>query len=110
MRVHMVDEELRVPDATGSSSSKCCAEWVWSQQQPLVISDVQPDNRFGPVLGLYAARGLHSLVILPISTARRRLGTLCLGSVKVTHYDDEVLYSWNGSRAWLDSRWRPAYR
>src|SRR3954447_4769337 len=27
-----------------------------------------------------------------MSTARRRLGTLCLGSMKVTHYDDEVLY------------------
>jgi len=92
MRVHMVDEELRVPDATGSSSNESCAGWVWSQQQPLVISDAQPDGRFGPVLNLYAGRGFHSLVILPMSTARRRLGTLCLGSVKVTHYDDEVLY------------------
>jgi transcriptional regulator with GAF, ATPase, and Fis domain len=92
MRVHMVDEELRVPDANGSSSSECCAAWVWSEQQPLVISDAQPDSRFGPVLTLYARRGLHSLVILPMSTARRSLGTLCLGSVKVTHYDDEVLY------------------
>jgi formate hydrogenlyase transcriptional activator len=92
MRVHMVDEELRVPDATGSSSNESCAGWVWSQQQPLVISDAQPDGRFGPVLNLYARRGFHSLVILPMSTARRRMGTLCLGSVKVTHYDDEVLY------------------
>ena len=92
MQVHMVDEELRVPDTTGSSSNECCAAWVWSQQQPLVISDTQPDSRFRPVLDLYARRGFHSMVILPMSTARRRLGTLCLGSVKVTHYDDEVLY------------------
>jgi formate hydrogenlyase transcriptional activator len=92
MQVHMVDEELRVPDATGSSSNESCAAWVWSQQQPLVISDTQPDSGFGPVLDLYTRRGFHSMVILPMSTARRRLGTLCLGSVKVTHYDDEVLY------------------
>ena len=92
MRVHTVDEELWVPDATGSSSSESCTGWVWSQQQPLVISDAQPDDRFGPVLNLYARRGFHSLVILPMSTARRRLGTLCLGSVNVTHHDDEVLY------------------
>jgi formate hydrogenlyase transcriptional activator len=92
MQVHMVDEELRVPDTTGSSSNESCAAWVWSQQQPLVISDTQPDSRFGPVLDLYARRGFHSMVILPMSTARRRLGTLCLGSIKVTHYDDEVLY------------------
>jgi formate hydrogenlyase transcriptional activator len=92
MQVHMVDEELRVPDATGSSSNESCAAWAWSQQQPLVISDTQPDSRFGPVLDLYARRGFHSMVILPMSTARRRLGTLCLGSIKVTHYDDEVLY------------------
>ena len=92
MQVHMVDEELRVPDATGSSSNESCAAWVWSQQQPLVISDTQPESRFDPVLDLYSRRGFHSMVILPMSTARRRLGTLCLGSVKVTHYDDEVLY------------------
>jgi transcriptional regulator with GAF, ATPase, and Fis domain len=92
MQVHMVDEELRVPEATGSSSNESCARWVWSQQEPLVISDARPDSRFGSVLSLYSSRGFHSLVILPMSTARRRLGTLCLGSVKVTHYDGEVLY------------------
>ena len=92
MRVHMVDEELRVPDAAGFSSTENCAAWVWSQQKPLVISDAQPDSRFRPVLNAYAPRGFHALVILPMSTARRRLGTLCLGSVKVTRYDDEVLY------------------
>ncbi|MGH9516591.1 MAG: sigma 54-interacting transcriptional regulator [Terriglobales bacterium] len=92
MRLHMVDEELQAPQATGSSSNECCAEWVWSQQQTLVISDMQPDTRFQQVLDLYGSRGFHSLVILPMTTARRRLGALCLGSVKITHYDDEVLY------------------
>jgi formate hydrogenlyase transcriptional activator len=92
MRVHMVDEELRAPEAIGSCSNESCAKWVWSKQEPLVISDAQPDGRFGAVLSLYASRGFHSLVILPMSTARRRLGTFCLGSVKATHYDDEVLY------------------
>ena len=92
MRVHMVDEELRAPDASASSSSESCAAWVWSQQKPLVISDAQPDTRFGVVLNLYAPRGFHALVILPMSTARRCLGTLCLGTVKITRYDDEVLY------------------
>ncbi|HZZ16171.1 MAG TPA: GAF domain-containing protein, partial [Candidatus Sulfotelmatobacter sp.] len=92
MQVHMVDEELQVPQATGSSSNESCAEWVWSQQQTLVISDTQSDTRFRHVLDLYHSRGFHSLVILPMTTARRRLGALSLGSVKVTHYDDEVLY------------------
>ncbi|HEX3104216.1 MAG TPA: sigma 54-interacting transcriptional regulator [Terriglobales bacterium] len=92
MRVHMVDEELRAPEAIGSSSNESCAEWVWSKQEPLVISDAQTDSRFGAVLDLYASRKFHSLVILPMSTAGRRLGTLCLGSAKATHYDDEVLY------------------
>jgi transcriptional regulator with GAF, ATPase, and Fis domain len=92
MRVHLVDDELRVPDASGFVSTENCAAWVWSQQQPLVISDAQPDSRFGPVLNIYAPRGFHALVILPMSTARRRLGSLCLGSAKATRYDDEVLY------------------
>ena len=92
MRVNTVDGELRIPEAMESSSNESSAEWVWSQQQPLVISDTRPDSRFRQVLDLYGTRGFHSLVILPMTTARRRLGTLCFGSVKVTHYDDGVLY------------------
>ena len=92
MRVQMVDEEVQDPHAMGSSSNESCAAWVWSQQQTLVISDMQSDPRFRQVLDLYSSRGFHSLVILPMTTARRRLGSLCLGSVEVTHYDDEALY------------------
>jgi formate hydrogenlyase transcriptional activator len=92
MRVCMVDEELHAPDPAEFSSNESCAGWVWSQQQPLVISNSQPDGRFRPVLDLYAGRGFHSLVVLPMTTARRRLGTLCFGSTRTAHYDDEVLY------------------
>jgi len=92
MRVSLVDKEVRAPDEEALSHHESCARWVWSQQQPVVISDSQPDTRFRPVLDIYRSREFHSLVILPMTTARRRLGTLCLGSLKVTHYDDEVLY------------------
>ena len=92
MQVRMVDENLHAPDPVEFSTRESPAGWVWSQQQPLVISDSQLDDRFRPVLDLYASRGFHSLVILPITTARRRLGTICFGSTKPTHYDDEVLY------------------
>jgi formate hydrogenlyase transcriptional activator len=92
MQVRMVDENLHAPDPVEFSTCESPAGWVWSQQQRLVISDSQFDGRFRPVLDLYASRGFHSLVVLPITTARRRLGTICFGSTKPTHYDDEVLY------------------
>jgi formate hydrogenlyase transcriptional activator len=92
MRVYMVDEDLHAPDPAELSTDESPAGWVWSQQQPLVVSDLQVDDRFRTALDLYASRGFRSLIVLPMTTARRRLGTLCFGSTQATHYDDEVLY------------------
>jgi formate hydrogenlyase transcriptional activator len=92
MRVYMVDEDLHAPDPAELSTDESPAGWVWSQQQPLVVSDLQVDERFRTVLDLYASRGFRSLIVLPMTTARRRLGTLCFGSTQATQYDDEVLY------------------
>ena len=92
MRVYMVDEDLHAPDPAELSTDESPAGWVWAQQQPLVVSDLQVDDRFRTVLDLYASRGFRSLIVLPMTTARRRLGTLCFGGTQATQYDDEVVY------------------
>lgn len=92
MQVRLVDESLQPADPVEVSTRESPAGWVWSQQQRLVISDSESDGRFRAALDLYASRGFHSLVILPISTARRQLGSICFGSATQTHYDDDVLY------------------
>ncbi len=92
MQVFMVDETMHNADKLGFSSRESPAGWVWSNQQPLVISDSQLDGRFRPALDVYASHGFHSLVILPMTTARRRLGSVSFGRRKPTQYDDEVLY------------------
>ena len=75
MQVCMVDENLHTDDPLEFSTRESPAGWVWSNQQRVVISDSQLETRFRPALDLYANRGFHSLVVLPITTARRRLGT-----------------------------------
>ena len=92
MQVCMVDENLHTDDPLEFSTRESPAGWVWSNQQRVVISDSQLETRFRPALDLYANRGFHSLVVLPITTARRRLGSICFGSQKPTRYDDDALY------------------
>ncbi len=66
--------------------------WSWMHQQPLVISDIRLESRFRAVLDLYESKGFRSLMVMPMSTARRRLGTLAFGSSQTVHYDAEVVH------------------
>ncbi len=65
--------------------------WVWSHQQPLELSNLDLENRFPAVLDLYKARGLRSLLVMPMNTAHSRLGTLGFGSGHLTKYDEDTL-------------------
>lgn len=62
------------------------AGWVWQNQQPLVINDLHEETRFPAtkVLRDYATR---SLCVMPLTTARQRLGVLSIWSDKVGAYD-----------------------
>jgi formate hydrogenlyase transcriptional activator len=63
------------------------AGWVWQHQNPLVISDLNEETRwprFREAVKSYRAR---SACGLPLTTARRRLGTLLFGSKQPCTYD-----------------------
>jgi formate hydrogenlyase transcriptional activator len=53
--------------------------WVWQQQQPLVLSDLERETRFPRAIQALREYGLGSFCALPLSTAHRRLGTLAIG-------------------------------
>ena len=60
--------------------------YVWQTQQPLVIEDLEADQRF-PAAQLLIDRGIKSVCCLPLSTVHQNLGTLNLWSEEVGAYD-----------------------
>ena len=54
------------------------AWWVYQNQQPVVVRLSDPDTRFPRMRDRLAKLGLKSSCTLPLSTAHRQLGSLCL--------------------------------
>jgi formate hydrogenlyase transcriptional activator len=86
MRIHILeksspvvlDHELPVVDTLGG--------WVWENQQPMVINNVEEEIRFARAMKLLRENGVKSCCSLPLSTAHRRLGAMTLGSVRERAY------------------------
>jgi formate hydrogenlyase transcriptional activator len=65
--------------------------WVWRHQEPLIIPDLHAETRFRDVLDLYSNNGKRSVIFLPLTTARHRLGCLAISSDRVSQFDVETL-------------------
>ena len=63
--------------------------WVWEQQEPLVVPDLDQDMRFVKAMDLLQGYGVKSMCILPLTTAHRRLGAVGFGSQRVGAYGEE---------------------
>jgi formate hydrogenlyase transcriptional activator len=92
MRVYMLDHNLRASAPVEFSVNDSPAGWVWSQQKSLMLPDLHVENRFRPAMDLYRSRGLRSVIVLPMTTSRQRLGTLCFASSGTLHCDSDVLH------------------
>ena len=93
MRVQVLDENLRVTDREmelpieGSPSG-----WVWTHQEPLAVENLEVvEANYREAVGHYKSQGMRSLIILPMTTGRRRLGALGFGSAQLTHYDEPTV-------------------
>ena len=64
--------------------------WVWENQVPLLIHDLDSETRFG-ALGWLLARHVACFCVVPISTHGSRVGTLGLGSSTRGAYGPEEL-------------------
>jgi formate hydrogenlyase transcriptional activator len=60
---------------------------VWQTQQPLILSDVAEERRWPRFMEQARPYGGRSSCELPLTTARRRLGTLVLVSKQPSAYD-----------------------
>jgi formate hydrogenlyase transcriptional activator len=65
--------------------------WVWQHQQPLILEDVEHETRFPKVVEMIRKEGIRSFCTVPLTTARRRLGALAVGSFEEHHYGEAGL-------------------
>ena len=90
MRLHL----LAVPD---DSTFKAGMEFpveespggiVWMTQQPLVVNDIDLEDRFPDLLPRLRENGVRSFCVVPLTTALRRLGAMGFGSLERRDYDE----------------------
>jgi formate hydrogenlyase transcriptional activator len=89
MRSHV----LECPDPNYACPSEECpmespGGWVWQTQQPWVVSQLADESRFPDCSRWLSERGIHSLCVVPITTALRRLGALGFGSTQEAAYSE----------------------
>src|SRR3982075_2065956 len=63
--------------------------WVYQHQQPLIIPSLDAETRFPAVAEMLKNRGVRSVCALPLTTVRRRLGGLAVGSTEADAYSSE---------------------
>ena len=63
--------------------------WVYHNQKPAVISSASEETRFPRMMEIYKRCGVQSTVVLPLTTAHRRLGGITLGSEQADAYSEE---------------------
>jgi formate hydrogenlyase transcriptional activator len=88
MRVHILESDG--PDSVRLGMEFSIAEspsgWVWANQQPLVVDDLDRDLRFTRPIKLLREQGVRSFCSVPLTTPRRRLGAFNLGHTSPGSY------------------------
>jgi formate hydrogenlyase transcriptional activator len=64
---------------------------VWLTQQPLVIADLEREERFSGLMARLRENRVQSYCVVPLTTALRRLGALGFGSVHANTYRESDL-------------------
>jgi formate hydrogenlyase transcriptional activator len=65
--------------------------WVLENQQPFIVEDVEKDAQSSRQSRLLQSHGVRSLCAVPLTTARRRLGAINLGSREPGAYGPEEI-------------------
>ena len=65
--------------------------WVWQSQRPLIFSDLRQETRFPGTLDGLRERDFCSYCLLPLTTAREKLGVLGIGSSHASAYESTDL-------------------
>ncbi len=61
--------------------------WVWQHQKPFVCNDVEREERFPKAMPIVRLSGARSFCVVPLTTSRRRLGAMSVGTLEEHHYE-----------------------
>ncbi|NGZ97946.1 MAG: Fis family transcriptional regulator [Nitrospira sp. WS110] len=88
MRLHVLEDPRPMPVSPGLEFpvEDVPGGWVWQHQQPLVCSNLEEEVRFSKVMPMIRQAGIRSLCIVPLTSARERLGAMGVGSLEDHHY------------------------
>src|SRR5262249_35963633 len=89
MRLHVLEasEPTPPPPVTALPLEGDPAGWVWQTQHPLIVSSMSEERRWPRFLERVQPYAVQSFCSLPLTTARRRLGTLCFACKQPSAYD-----------------------
>jgi formate hydrogenlyase transcriptional activator len=82
MRLHILETRIPTDKIVGKETpiEGHPAGWVWQSQQPFVVSD--EDTRYPVFLQHLRDAGVHSMALVPLTTAQRRLGAMGFGTLQ----------------------------
>jgi formate hydrogenlyase transcriptional activator len=91
MRLHILETRVPTDKVAGRETpiEGHPAGWVWQSQQPFVIND--EDTRYPGFLQHLRDAGVHSLAMVPLTTAQRRLGAMGFGTLQPQKITDTEL-------------------
>lgn len=93
MRLHILEvpQSGRIVPGFELPIDESAGGWVWQHQQSLVCTNVEKETRFPKVIQMIREEGIRSFCMVPLTTARRRLGALSVGSLEEHHYGEAGL-------------------
>src|SRR6201987_3521952 len=93
MRLHTLHSENRATLQPGSafSMTESPSAEVWRTQNPLIIADTANETHFSRAMRILHDNSVRSFCSLPLTTARRRLGTFNLGNAEPNAYESATL-------------------
>jgi formate hydrogenlyase transcriptional activator len=86
MRIHTLEKSSPVELDQELPVSGSLGGWVWENQQPVLMENIEHDVRFSRSMQVLRQNGIKSCCSLPLSTVHRRLGAMTLGSVREQAY------------------------
>ncbi|ULA62819.1 MAG: Formate hydrogenlyase transcriptional activator [Nitrospira sp.] len=91
MRLHVLQANVPADIVGGHENppTETPSGFVWSSQQPLLLSDLAEESRWPRVIGLMREDGVQSCCFVPLTSAARRLGALNFSSQEKDAYGPE---------------------
>jgi formate hydrogenlyase transcriptional activator len=107
MRLHVLETEIPVEKRTGTEVAieDSPSGWVWQNQQPYVIPDLEEETRFPEFIQRLRGYNVRSMAIIPLTTAQHRLGAFSSGTPFRSGSQIRNCSLCSGWRAKSRSRW-----